>query len=308
MKRLLALFALMLLCLNWQTVAAQTEPLPEADYWQLVESATDTAQNEGDLDEIITQLATLETITREDGTIAQIDTGYLIALLQNDEIDHEQQAAQLNTLLATRHNVPQSLDDAVALAAFSDVISRPDFQYVSVLPDSVVRTVELLMRAIEFLFQLLEQGVENGTASIFAWVVTGLAVIGLAAFLWYWVRGVRHQFSSESELGDMGDDGELISADAAFDQAQALANSSDYRQAVRFLYLSTLLSLDEQGLLRYDRSKTNREYLHSVSGSEFSATLHSVIDVFDRVWYGFQSIDAATYEQYAGAVRRLRGA
>ena len=148
---------------------------------------------------------------------------------------------------------------------------------------------------------------ESGTASIFAWIFTGLAVVGLAGFLWYWLREVRHQFSSDSDLADVDDNGDMISADVAFNQAQSLADNNDYRQAVRFLYLSTLLSLDEQGLLRYDRSKTNREYLRSVRGSKLAPTLQSVIDVFDRVWYGFQPIDAATYDRYAVAVRQLRG-
>ena len=304
MNRLFIL--LILLCFSWQTATAQTEPLPEAEYWLLVESAVDAIEQNADLTEITQQITAVDTIQLENGEIVQINTEYLVDLLQADELG-AQHVEQLETLLATREQLPLVLDESAMLTALEAITSRSEFQYESVLPDSLLRVIELLSRAFEFLFQLLEAGVENGTASVFAWIVTGLAVAGLGAFLWYWLRGVRHQFSGESELGEVGDQDEGISADAAFNQAQTLADSRDYRQAVRYLYLSTLLSLDERGLLRYDRSKTNREYLRSVHGSEFSAPLSRVIDVFDRVWYGFQPIDAETYARYAQTVRRLRG-
>ena len=65
--------------------------------------------------------------------------------------------------------------------------------------------------------------------------------------------------------------------------------------------------LDERGLLRYDRSRTNREYLRSVSSkSQLATPLRDVIDVFDRVWYGFESVDEQTYQSYLQHVDELR--
>ena len=83
--------------------------------------------------------------------------------------------------------------------------------------------------------------------------------------------------------------------------------AGDYRNAVRYLYLSSLLLLDEQGMLRYDRSRTNREVLRSVSSKpELAVPLHDVIDVFDRVWYGFEALDDKTYQTYVERVDDLR--
>ena len=93
----------------------------------------------------------------------------------------------------------------------------------------------------------------------------------------------------------------------ALKRAQNLSGAGDYRTAVRYLYLSSLLLLDERGLLRYNRSQTNREYLRSVAHlPKFAAILREVIDVFDRVWYGYQTLDEATYTQYAARVAELR--
>jgi hypothetical protein len=41
------------------------------------------------------------------------------------------------------------------------------------------------------------------------------------------------------------------------------SSEGDYRTAVRYLYLSLLLLLEEHGLLRYDRPLTDREYLQA---------------------------------------------
>jgi hypothetical protein len=90
-------------------------------------------------------------------------------------------------------------------------------------------------------------------------------------------------------------------------RAQTLSSQGDYRNAVRYLYLSSLLILDEQGLLRYDRSRTNREYLRSVSSKpQLAKPLSDVIDVFDRVWYGFEPVDEQAYRNYVEHVEELR--
>jgi hypothetical protein len=59
--------------------------------------------------------------------------------------------------------------------------------------------------------------------------------------------------------------------------------------------------------LRYDRSQTNREYLRSLTHlPKLAAILQEVIEVFDRVWYGYQPLDETSYAQYAAQVAKLR--
>ena len=59
--------------------------------------------------------------------------------------------------------------------------------------------------------------------------------------------------------------------------------------------------------MRYDRSRTNREYLRSLSSKpELVKPLRDVIDVFDRVWYGFETVDEQTYQSYVKRVDELR--
>ena len=60
-------------------------------------------------------------------------------------------------------------------------------------------------------------------------------------------------------------------------------------------------------MLRYDRALTNREVLRRVAHDPtLAAVLQDVVDVFDRVWYGYQPLDEVTYQRYAAAVDRLK--
>lgn len=100
---------------------------------------------------------------------------------------------------------------------------------------------------------------------------------------------------------------EDISADEALDKASEKSEEGNYRDAVRYLYLSALLLLEERNVLRYDRAKTNREYLRSVADRpELAQPLRSVVDIFDRVWYGFQPLSASDYQYYQAEVEALR--
>jgi hypothetical protein len=121
-------------------------------------------------------------------------------------------------------------------------------------------------------------------------------------------RNLSRSLVREAELAaGQGDSDATLTSTGAMQRAQTLSSQGDYRNAVRYLYLSSLLILDEQGLLRYDRSRTNREYLRSIASQPRLANpLRDVIDVFDRVWYGFEAVDAETYRSYVKHVDELR--
>jgi len=126
--------------------------------------------------------------------------------------------------------------------------------------------------------------------------------------LLYAYLNLRRALVAETRVMDEGGlSDERLNADQAYQRADELSSQGDYRHAIRYLYLSALLFLEERGLLRYDRSKTNREVLDSVTNlSELANGLAEVIEVFDRVWYGFYPLDEAAYRRYATRVAELR--
>ncbi len=86
------------------------------------------------------------------------------------------------------------------------------------------------------------------------------------------------------------------------------ARAGDYRGAVRAQFVALLLTLHEQGTLRYDRSLTNREHLSRIGqNTSLAGALRPVVRVFDDVWYGNVPIGQTEYDDYARSTGALRG-
>ncbi len=80
--------------------------------------------------------------------------------------------------------------------------------------------------------------------------------------------------------------------------AERKAQEGDYRLALRFIYLALLVALDTGGVLRFDRSRTNWEYLRALRASGREDVYQAMTPLtreFDRVWYGLARADAADY-------------
>ncbi len=94
----------------------------------------------------------------------------------------------------------------------------------------------------------------------------------------------------------------MQSSQRAVEQAAA----GNYRDAIRYLYLTTLILLDERGLLRFDHSLTNREYLQRLGPSRLTALLTPIVDTFDRTWYGHNLPTREEYDHYASMVDEVK--
>ncbi len=289
--RVLPKLCLLLLVLIFPIVAkAQTE----TDFFTLLEEAQIALNTDGDLITIQEQLASIQSVTLADGRSVPLDTSYWVDLL--DEPDSEVVTAQIDALLASQQ-LPQSQAQPNARTQLEAVLSRfeIDTQF----------SVPIWQRVLRWLGRWLQRLSELGGGQAAGGVLI-FAAIGVTGLVVFWaMRRLRGEISAESHLPLLPTDDHNLTAQAAFDNAQQNADTGDYRNAVRYLYLSALLSLDERDQLHFDRSKTNREYLRSIAGSEFAPTLRGVIDVFDRVWYGFRPIDSATFTHYRQQVRDL---
>ncbi len=292
MRVLLKFSFLLLILILPYSAQAQTED----DFFTLLENARTALETSADLTPIKTELAALKTVTLSDGRSVPINTAYWLALLE-DADNTERAISQIDATLASRE-LPIAQPQPDARAQLEDVFSRFEIDTQFSIP-FWQRILRWLGRWLQLFSNRGSGTVAGGALIIVAIIVTGLAI------LWT-TRRLRGEISAESHLSPHSTDDLNLSAQSAFDNAERDAAQGDFRNAVRYLYLSALLSLDERDLLRFDRSKTNREYLRSIAGSEFAPTLHSVIDVFDRVWYGFRPIDPATFAYYRQQVADLQ--
>jgi len=198
--------------------------------------------------------------------------------------------------------------DGKQTAVLSNILSRPEFQYAAAEPTWLAKQLTALReRILNFLRNFLPAETVDGPGigSTILTVVISLIVVGI---LFYVINDLIADFAGEARLtADNDHNGEPLTANAALQRAQIFSGAGDYRTAIRYLYLSALLLLEERGLLRYDRSLTNREYLQSIAHRpELAAILQDVIEVFDRVWYGLHTVDESTYQQYVQQVNQLQ--
>ena len=94
--------------------------------------------------------------------------------------------------------------------------------------------------------------------------------------------------------------------------AHSLLNEGDYRRALRAFYLSALAHLHGQRLIHVTRSKSNATYLAEIR--RFQHQLPSlaehfrvVVVNFDRVWYGYHTVDRESLHNYERFVGEIRG-
>jgi hypothetical protein len=299
--------------------AQQTPPLPVDDYWQLLQDTQSVVSSVADppseadlarLAEAGERLKGVTAVTLPNGSTIPVNQSFLATKLQASPPDVEQINQLLASQLAARQTWLQSGRQSADTAVLREILAQPQFQW----PEQELSPIrqwlnDLIERLREFLRRFQREG-SDGRITIpnLSNILTWGGAILLALVLFYSLRGLFQDFVADAELQHSGGANALpLTADSAFNRAQNLSSSGDYRTAVRYLYLSLLLMLEERGLLRYDRSKTNREYLRSVAQQpELAATLRDIIDVFDRVWYGFQTLDETAYARYAAQVKDLQ--
>lgn len=312
----------------WGIASAPTRqaPLPIGEFWARIQatlktveglSGQDAAAAHASLEKEAAAWEGVTSVQLDDGTLLPLDTSSLVARLHADPPDLAGLHVYLQTLLNARDGwLPSSsggqgggvsADPALAL---KQILAGPDFQWdpQAAAPNPVQAFIDKLEQQFwQWVASLLPSEM-TADLSWVRWLVILMSSLVLAAILWYAVRRIAGGLVAEDELDMLGGDGsEVVTSESALKHAQETSRAGDYRSAVRWLYLSSLLTLDERGLLHYDRTRTNREYLRSIgSAPELAHSLRDIVDVFDRVWYGFQPIDAPTFEQYVKRVTELR--
>lgn len=301
------------------TAAAQSPtPIPEDAFWQLLadtrtaiqkmRSESPETQRER-LDDLAAELKSVTAVSRTDGQVIPVDLTFFAGLLQAESPHLDRIDAQLQTLLDTHSRWPEAQFDGSETAVLTDILSQPEFQYETAAPTWLEKQRRTLMaRLQEFISNILPADPGTGSSGVGSTILTIVISLIVATILITIINDLVADFAGEARLATEDTaNGEPLTADAALQRAQIFSGAGDYRTAVRYLYLSALLLLEERDLLRYDRSLTNREYLKSIAHlPDLSAILHDVIDVFDRVWYGFQPVDEPTYQRYVQQVNQLK--
>lgn len=316
MRRIFAVWLIAIFSLT-NLAAVDEPPITFDGYWELVrntrqalvqlEASPDNEVREG-LDDLASKWEMVTTVEFPDQSVMAVDPSYLVEILKQDSPDLKRLVALMDALLKAHDDFPQKVFTVQDVEPLKEILARPEFQWQEAQP--AAKTPEWIQRILDAIAEIMNRisyGIQNGIYyGRIPLVVAAVLVFILS--LYFITRNLSRSLVREAELAaENGEDDALMTSKGAMQRAQSLSGQGDYRNAVRYLYLSSLLILDEHGVLRYDRSRTNREYLRSVSSKpELSKPLSDVIDVFDRVWYGFDSVDEETYQSYVKHVDELR--
>ncbi len=252
-------------------------------------------------DDLLERVTEVETAS---GTSFRIANGGLVGDLRAaskartsaDIANLSERLAALDAFLANLPTEPSPNERA----KLRDIFDRPPFT-----PESESPLARLQRQLLDWLGRLLSNTAHGVFDLRDVVVLVGVGIVAVASsVLVYalWRNLVAAAQVKQKEMAQVP-----LTAARALAQARQFANAGDYREAVRELYLATLLMLDERGLLRYDRSLTNREYLDAVAGEPaVRAALEPIVNTFDRTWYGFQAMRREEFENYRRQVEGMR--
>jgi hypothetical protein len=284
-----------------QAAAAQETCINEEQFWaRLDETSTllATAAAQADPTDTLTRIGMLwegvERVKLYNGNSVAVNMDWIRDALTDGQPAALAALGRQTQALLDYHNTGLYNDGNFggnpSLASLAEVLRDPRFQYAEITPTPVpeIPQVEVPKPA------------EVSSLAQTILLVAGIAVV-IVVFV-YFARNLQvQQAAIETDVN-----ADPTTSTDAQSRAEENAQSQDYRSAIRYMYLASLLMLDERGVIHYDSSLTNREHLrHLRDKPQVYDLLRRVINAFEEVWYGYLPIDEAYYQRFRQQVDEL---
>ncbi len=72
---------------------------------------------------------------------------------------------------------------------------------------------------------------------------------------------------------------------------------NNHRLATRYLYLKSLKTLANKGIIKWDYDKTNSDYLKEITKEDTKSLFEIVSKIYEYVWYGEFPLDKDTFDR-----------
>jgi len=211
----------------------------------------------------------------------------------------------------------ESVRAAQIKAHMREILSSPDFR-VEKPGDSVLQRIgrwieRTLDRIWQFFRRLFSFGGRAGTGGsyLFLYVVLGILIVGIAYVIAYAARNLHRAArpsAGQAALSVVAEPEPAAAAepDAWIEAAQRHAAAGDFRRAYRAVFIAVLLRLDRIGALRYERSRTNGEYLRALRSRPPLLTLvRPLASEFDAHWYGHRPASEDDFRRVLAAYEKV---
>lgn len=204
----------------------------------------------------------------------------------------------------------EAVDDAVR-ARVAAVLARPEFREFA--PERGAGLTELIARLLAWLLRPRDLPLFSAPSLLSlpmpgAWffaLFAGLLFAGVLGYLWRTHR--PRAASSDPALATPAAalDVRERPPEALLDEAGTLAARGALREALRALYLATLVALDRRRLITFDPHRTNWQYLRAMPRSEARRLFAEFTRIFDHKWYGAEPTALADYEACRALAARI---
>lgn len=149
----------------------------------------------------------------------------------------------------------------------------------------LAKIVEFLWNILRNLFRLLGGASSAGSIAVWGLVAALLvwSIWRIAPVVIRWLSGGA--FTPRAPEGIVSQP--LPEAADLYEQAGHALRKGAYAEAIRLALLALIAQLEKQGLLRYDTTRTNREYQIELGPSaDLAACFGQLARIYERAWYG----------------------
>lgn len=212
-------------------------------------------------------------------------------------------------------------DEQEIRAALEQVLSNPEFQRLAPRekPEPEEAETGWLGRLLEWLEQWLTSESSSSKQAgeswripallllIFRWVIYLLVAAVMAAVVVLIYKAVTRRSLADDVSHQKPEAGAVevssrppgeLPSEKYVSRAVALAEAADYKAAIRQLLLGSMSWIERNGLIRYRRGLSNRDYLRAVTEkARLRAPMQRIVVLFEQVYFGRRMATAEGFQE-----------
>lgn len=142
-------------------------------------------------------------------------------------------------------------------------------------------------------------------------ILAVLGAIGIIAFIIAQLQtgeplfGAKNRKLDEGLQIDLANIEENLPAADIPDFIRSALRAGDFKMAVRLHYLGLIQSLARRNWIRWERDKTNGDYLQEMGSRPLFEGFRDATIVFERIWYGNHGLAEGAYSRIAAQFEEL---
>jgi len=197
---------------------------------------------------------------------------------------------------------------------FDQVVSKyqnSDFEYVESISDKLSFIQKIKKRLAEFIMDLFPSSNAHFN-EIFFYFLAILGGLLLVYVLYKYFFSGNKIFLKTPKEKDEEKEQELAFVESNLMEVDlnnyinTALQEANYALAIRYQQLLNIQLLQQKGIIKWDRSKTNYELMEQLTNAELKNSFKLCTQIFDYVWFGDFNATEDTYKEYRVVFENFR--